>query len=77
MSASWDEDREGSVLGTDEFSKNLNNIKEGLTRSRETAILREKMGEYSQEEIANLDRKDISKEKRKQSFTEKVGDELD
>ena len=35
MSASWDEDREGSFLGTDEFSKNVDNIKEGLSRSRE------------------------------------------
>jgi hypothetical protein len=43
MSASWDDDREGSFLGADEFSQNVENIKTGLARSKENAILRDKM----------------------------------
>eukprot|EP00929_Paragymnodinium_shiwhaense_P011113 TRINITY_DN11648_c0_g1_i1.p1 TRINITY_DN11648_c0_g1~~TRINITY_DN11648_c0_g1_i1.p1 ORF type:complete len:307 (-),score=109.54 TRINITY_DN11648_c0_g1_i1:153-1073(-) len=33
MSASWDPDREGSLLGTEEFSKNMGIIGEGLRRA--------------------------------------------
>jgi hypothetical protein len=77
MSASWDPDREGSFAGLDEFNTNLGNIKTGLSRSRENAILREKMDEFSPAELASLDRKEASKEKRQQSFGDKVGDELD
>jgi Photosynthesis affected mutant 68 len=53
MSASWDDDREGSLLGTEEFSQNVENIKTGLSRSRENAILRDKMdiGMYTQEDL--------------------------
>jgi hypothetical protein len=76
MSASWDEDREGSLLGTDEFSRNLGNIKTGLSRSRENARLRDTMSEISDEELAALDR-EPAKEKRQQSFDQKLGDELD
>lgn len=43
MSASWDEDREGSALGVDEFQRNLENVKEGLGRSRENAVLRDRL----------------------------------
>lgn len=32
MSASWDEDREGSLLGTEEFGKNVKSIGEGFRR---------------------------------------------
>jgi hypothetical protein len=78
MSASWDPDREGSFLGTEEFSQNLDNIKSGLSRSRENAILRDKMqsGIVSPEE---LDQAGTKKEKKAppQSFTEKMGEELD
>lgn len=77
MSTSWDEDREGSMLGTDEFSKNVENIKAGLSRSRENAILRDKMYDYSPEEIANVDSKREKEVKRKQSFSEKMGDGMD
>lgn len=77
MSASWDPDREGSFLGLDEFSKNVENIKTGLSRSRENAILRDKMDEFSATEIAALDRKVASKEKRQQSFGEKLGEEFE
>jgi hypothetical protein len=53
MSASWDDDREGSLLGAEEFSQNVENIKTGLSRSRENAILRDKMdiGMYTQEDL--------------------------
>lgn len=77
MSTSWDPDREGSLLGTDEFSKNVDNIKEGLSRSRENAVLRDKMYDYSPDEIDNVDRKEAAKEKRQQSFSDKIGGDLE
>jgi hypothetical protein len=77
MSAAWDADREGSFLGTDEFSRNLENIKTGLSRSRENAVLRERASEFSPAELATLDRNDAAKEKRQQSFGEKIGEELE
>jgi len=43
MSASWDEDREGSFWGFDEFQRNVDNIKEGLQRSKDNAVLRDKL----------------------------------
>lgn len=43
MSTSWDEDREGGLLGITEFQKNVENIQDGLQRSKENAILRDKM----------------------------------
>ena len=75
MSASWDEDREGSFLGGDEFSKNVNNIKEGLSRSRDNARLRDM--NYSPQDIAELDKSEAAKEKRRQSFYDKFGDDLE
>ena len=77
MSASWDPDREGSFLGTEEFSRNIDNIKTGLSRSRENAVLRERASTFSPAEFANLDRKETAKDKRQQSFGEKFGDELE
>ena len=77
MSASWDPDREGSFLGVDEFSKNVDNIKTGLSRSRENAILRDRIDEFSPAELANLEQKESTKEKRQQSFGDKFKDELD
>ena len=77
MSASWDEDREGSVLGLEEFQKNVGNIKEGLERSKENLVLREKMAGLPEAEIeaalADLERR----EKREQSFSEKMVEELE
>lgn len=72
MSASWDEDREGSILGTEEFNKNVENIKEGLTRSKENAVFRDRMGTY-QDELAAME----NKESRSLSFSDKMGDEMD
>ncbi|KAL3927150.1 MAG: hypothetical protein SGBAC_013196 [Bacillariaceae sp.] len=77
VSTSWDEDREGSLLGTDEFSKNVNNIKEGLSRSKENARLRERAYNYSPDEIVNVDKVDTGKEKRKRSLSDKLGDGMD
>ena len=51
MSASWDEDREGSSIGFDEFKKNLSSIQGGLKRTRDNAILREKMMGLPEKEI--------------------------
>ena len=76
MSASWDEDREGSILGTEEFNKNLENIKEGLTRSKENAVLRDRMGSY-EAELSAMDEAAASKERRSKSFGDKMGDEFD
>jgi len=54
MSASWDEDREGSFMGWEEFQKNVNNVRDGLQRSRENAILRDKLSTLSDEEKKKL-----------------------
>mmetsp|Transcript_24262 Transcript_24262/g.96223 ORF Transcript_24262/g.96223 Transcript_24262/m.96223 type:complete len:224 (+) Transcript_24262:52-723(+) len=45
LSASWDEDAEGSLLGLDEFKTNIGRILEGLTRSARDAKLRESLGD--------------------------------
>ena len=62
MSASWDPDREGSFWGFDEFTKNVDNLRGGLQRSRENTIIREKMAGMSEEEIEaairDLDQRD-------------------
>jgi hypothetical protein len=81
LSASWDPDREGSLLGTDEFSKNIENIRDGLKRSRENAILRDKMAGLTSEElqksIKDLERRDAASQRREQSLDRKLKDELD
>ena len=52
MSASWDDEREGEGgLGLEEFKKNVGSLKEGLSRTKENAILREKMAGLSEKEI--------------------------
>ena len=67
LSASWDDDREGSGLGVDEFQKNVGSLKEGLSRSKENALLREQMAGLSEDEIQraidNQDRRDKAKRK--------------
>lgn len=85
MSASWDPDREGDFLGTQEFSRNLDNIREGLGRSRENALLRDKMESLSGEELQramdDLERKEVAEAKRmsmkSQTLTSKLKDELE
>jgi hypothetical protein len=78
MSASWDPDREGSLLGTDEFTQNVENIKSGLSRSRENAVLREKMAtsSYTEEELDGTSSSSRTS-KKGLSFQEKLGEELD
>jgi len=56
MSASWDEDREGTFIGWDEFQKNINNIKDGLQRSRDNAVLRDKLSTLSEDEKKKLEK---------------------
>jgi hypothetical protein len=90
MSASWDPDREGDLLGTEEFGKNIASIKEGFSRSRENTLLREKMQSLSTTEMKQamdeLDRKEAAEAKRKeaadakkrqQSLSSKLQDELE
>jgi Photosynthesis affected mutant 68 len=73
MSASWDEDREGDLLGVDEFQKNIGNIKEGLGRSRENAILRDRMANIGNDEmnlaLTDLERRENAAQKKKQAAT--------
>jgi hypothetical protein len=65
MSASWDEDTEGSALGLKEFGDNLESLKTGLSRSRENARVRERMAGMSEAEIQSaindLDKRDRPK----------------
>mmetsp|Transcript_286 Transcript_286/g.447 ORF Transcript_286/g.447 Transcript_286/m.447 type:complete len:100 (+) Transcript_286:3-302(+) len=51
VSSSWDNDRDGSVLGVDEFQKNVGSLRDGLSRTKENAVLREKMMGLSEDEI--------------------------
>jgi len=81
MSASWDPDREGDLLGGEEFKKNVNNIREGLSRSRENALLRERMagleGSGEIESALNeLERKEAAETRRQQTLEDKLNDEL-
>ncbi|CAB9514836.1 Protein of unknown function (DUF3464) [Seminavis robusta] len=77
VSASWDEEREGSLLGIDEFQKNVGNIKEGLDRSKENLLLREKMAGLPEAEIEAAISELEKREKRKRSFESKMGQELE
>ena len=65
------------MLGIEEFQKNVGNIKEGLDRSKENLILREKMAGLPEAEIeaaiADLERR----EKRELSFQSKMKEELE
>ncbi|GAX25362.1 hypothetical protein FisN_5Lh457 [Fistulifera solaris] len=78
MSTSWDPDREGSLLGTDEFSRNVDNIKEGLTRSRDNAVLRDKLASDREMQLAlsKMDQEE-SKKKKNISLESKLNDELE
>ena len=66
FSTSWDEEREGDLLGLEEAKRNLDNVRDGLGRSRENAILRENMSGLSEAEIEraieDLDRRDARKQ---------------
>ena len=74
LSASWDDDREGSGLGLDEFQTNVGNLKEGLARTKENALLREKMAGLSEDEIQRAiddqDKRDAKKNNKKDAWME-------
>ena len=76
MSASWDPEREGSALGVDEFGRNVKNLREGLSRSRENALLREKLAGMSEQEIEaairDLDKRDEKKRKQMEGRLEEL-----
>lgn len=78
MSTSWDPDRQGSLLGTDEFSRNLDNVKEGLSRSRDNAVLRDKLATDTdmQRALNKLDQEE-SKKKKNSSLESKLNEELE
>ncbi len=81
MSASWDPEKDGSVVGFDEFKTNLGNIQDGLKRTRENAILREKMAGLPEAEInqaiRDLDKKEEKRKMSKMSMEEKFKKELE
>lgn len=76
MSASWDPEREGTMLGTDEFSRNIDNIKGGLKRSGENAQVREQIM-FEENRARQLQAKSKPKKPAGASLAEKMGDELD
>lgn len=83
MSASWDDDRDGSALGLDEFATNFNNIRSGLSRTKENAILREKMAGMPESQIQaalkDLDARDEAKKaaELKKDLSTKISNEMD
>lgn len=66
-------------MGTDEFSKNLQNIRDGLSRSRENTMLRERLQNMSDDEVRaalkDLERREKEK-KRQETLGDKLKDEL-
>lgn len=80
MSASWDPEKEGSLLGTEEFKTNFGNIQAGLKRTRENAILREKMAGLPEAEIEraikDLNKRDQKEAEKKMTMGEKLEKEL-
>jgi len=74
LSASWDDDREGSGLGIDEFKTNIGSLKEGLARTKENALLREKMAGLSEDEIQRAidaqEKRDAKKNNKKDAWME-------
>lgn len=81
MSASWDDDRDGSALGFDELSKNVDSIKSGLGRSRENAKIRDRARLLTDEEIeaarAELKRREEKERRKSLSLEEKLKEELE
>ena len=81
MSASWDPEKEGSLIGFDEFKTNLGNIQDGLKRTRENAILREKMAGLPEAEveqaIKDLNKRDEKTKMSQMTMEEKMKKELE
>jgi len=74
VSSSWDNDRDGSVLGVDEFQKNVGSLRDGLSRTKENAVLREKMMGLSEDEIQRAidgqEKRDKAKNNKKDAWME-------
>lgn len=74
LSASWDDDREGSGLGLDEFKTNIGNLQDGLQRTKENALLRERMAGLSEDEIQRAlddqERREAKKNNKKDAWME-------
>lgn len=75
MSASWDEDREGDFWGFDEFKRNVDNIREGLQRSRENLVLRENMAGLNDGEVTKA-LKDLENRENAQSKPKTLGEKM-
>jgi len=84
MSASWDPEEKGSAVGVKEFATNIRSIQDGLRRSRENLLLREKMNRIPEDEIessvSDLERKEKRNERRQRDsagLKEKLDRELE
>jgi len=79
MSASWDPEREGSVFGTDEFSRNIGSIKDGFSRSKDNAVVREQimLEENFGKQKVSSSKSSKNNKKIAQSLAEKLGDGMD
>lgn len=80
LSASWDDDREGGALGIDEFKKNVGSVTQGVKRSRENQLLRERMAGLPESEIEaaikDLEMREARERKRTETLKEKMEKEL-
>ena len=80
LSASWDDDREGGALGIDEFKKNVGSVTQGVKRSRENQLLRERMAGLPESEIEaaikDLEMREAREMKRTETLKEKMEKEL-
>jgi hypothetical protein len=90
LSASWDEDDDrekndgetsGDLLGFNEVKRNVDNIKTGLSRSRDNALVREQMARLGDDEIQAALRDLNEREKTKttvkpQTLQQKLDDSL-
>ena len=81
MSASWDPDREGDFFGFDEFQTNVKNIQQGFSRTKQNAVLRDKMAGLSPDEIQlalkELEKRETKDTKSTQSLQSKLENELE
>jgi len=70
FSTNWDgSDTPSEGLGVVEFNKNIGNVKQGLSRARENAMLRDKMDEMENEE--NVELKDLNRRMRRDQDSKK------
>lgn len=80
LSASWDDDREGGALGVEEFKKNVGSVTQGVKRSRENQLLRERMAGLPEAEIEaaikDLEMREAREMKRAETLKEKMEKEL-